>query len=127
MDMIDAVVDHCIRRGLGFAGLAIGTVMLSLSFDFPLALRTGANMLALTAGVLIFAAWRAPRRDQRRSEAWSEFSAFRPELASRLPRSEAQRLLSESLRRRLIWHAERVSLAAIGFWAGSALASLMRF
>jgi hypothetical protein len=127
MDMIDAVVDHCIRRGLGFAGLAIGTVMLSLSFDFPLALRTGADMLAVTAGVLIFAAWRAPRRDHRRSEAWSEFSAFRPELASRLPRGEAQRLLSESLRRRLVWHAERVSLAAIGFWAGSALASFMRF
>ena len=125
MGVIDAVVDGCIRRGLGFVGLAIGTVILSLSFDMPLALRTGAEMLAVTAGVMLIAAWRAPRRDHRRSEAWSELSAFSPELVSRLPRPEAQRMMTESLRRRLIWHAERVSLAALGFWTGAGLSALL--
>lgn len=127
MDVIDAVVDHCIRRALGFAGLAVGVVMLSLSFDMPLSLRTGADMLAVTALVLLVAAWRAPRRDHRRSEAWSELSAFSPDFTSRLPRPEAQRMMTESLRRRLLWHAERVSIAALGFWIGAIVAPLLRF
>jgi hypothetical protein len=60
VDVIEAVVDHCIRRGLGFVGLAIGMVMLSLSYDFALALRIGADLLAVTAVVLLWGAWRAP-------------------------------------------------------------------
>jgi hypothetical protein len=124
MDVIDAVVDHCIRRGLGFVGLAVGMVMLSLSFDMVLALRAGADMLAIAALVMLIAAWRAPRRDHRRSEAWAELSSYSPEFAGRLPRTEAQRLLSESVRRRMIWHAERVGLAALGFWAAASIAVL---
>lgn len=116
MDVIDAVVDHCIRRGLGFVGLAVGIVMLSLSFEVALALRVGADMLALTAGVLLWGAWRAPRRDHRRCEAWSELTAFSPEFARRLPRSEAQRLMVDALRRRMLWHAERIGVVALAFW-----------
>ncbi|MGG5811088.1 hypothetical protein [Falsiroseomonas sp. CW058] len=126
MDVIDAVVDHCIRRGLGFAGLAIGTVMLALSFDLVLALRVGADMLGLTAVVLLVAAWRAPHRDHRRSEAWAELSSFRPDFAGRLPRPEAQRLLSEAMRRRLVWHAERIGAVAVTFWAIALVAGLLR-
>lgn len=116
MDVIDAVVDHCIRRGLGFVGLAVGMVILSLSYDIALALRIGADMLALTAGVLLWGAWRAPRRDHRRSEAWSELLAFSPDFARRLPRGEAQRLMVDALRRRMLWHAEKVGVAAMAFW-----------
>jgi hypothetical protein len=126
MDVIDAVVDHCIRRGLGFVGLAVGTVMLSLSFDFALALRVGADMLAVTAIVLLWASWRAPRRDHRRSEAWAVLSSHSPELTGRLPRAEAQRLMAESLRRRMMWHAERVGLGALAFWGAAGAVALAR-
>jgi len=126
MDVIDAVVDHCIRRGLGFAGLAVVMVMLSLSFDLPLALRIGADMLAVTAGVLLWGAWRAPRRDHRRSEAWAELAAYSPDFAARLPRPEAQRVLAEALRRRLVWHAERVGMVAMSFWLSGFAIALSR-
>jgi hypothetical protein len=116
MDVIEAVVDHCIRRGLGFVGLAIGMVMLSLSFDFALALRIGADLLAVTAVVLLWGAWRAPYRDHRRSEAWTELTSFSPDFANRMPRKEAQRVMSETVRRRLLWHAERIGLGAVAFW-----------
>lgn len=126
MDLIDAVVDHCIRRGLGFVGLAVGTVMLSLSFDFGLALRAGADILAVTAIVLLWASWRAPRRDHRRSEAWAMLVSYSPELAGRLSRPEAQRLITESLRRRMLWHAERVGLGALAFWGAAGAVALVR-
>jgi hypothetical protein len=126
MEVIDAVVDHCIRRGLGFVGLAVGMMMLALSYDVALALRIGADMLAVTAGVLLWGAWRAPRRDHRRSEAWTELNAFSPDFATRLPRGEAQRLLADSLRRRLVWHAERIGLGAVAFWSVSGLILLAR-
>lgn len=121
MGVIDAVLDHCIRRGLAFVGLAIGITMLALSFDAALALRVGADMMALTAAVLLWGAWRAPRRDHRRSEAWTELTALSPDLASRLRRGDAQRLLADSARRRLVWHAERIAVGAVAFWGVSAL------
>ncbi len=126
MDVIDAVVDHCIRRGLAFVGLAVGMVMLSLSYDIALALRIGADMLGIATGVLLWAAWRAPRRDHRRSEAWSELASFSPDFVSRLSRAEAQRHLSDSLRRRLLWHAERIGAGALAFWGVSGLTALAK-
>ena len=53
MDPLEIVTDRCIRRGLGFAGLAVGMVMLSLSFDLALALRCGADMVALAAVAML--------------------------------------------------------------------------
>ncbi len=126
MDVIEAVVDHCIRRGLGIAGLAIGTVMLSLSSDIALALRVGADLLAVTAVALLWGASQAPRRDHRHSGAWTELTSFRPDFAKRLPRTEAQRIMAETVRRRLIWHAERIGLGALAFWGVAGAIALLR-
>jgi len=120
MDLLEVVTDRCIRRGLGFAGLAIGTVMLALSFDLPLALRSGADLAALTAVAMLIGAWHAPRRDMRHSEAWAVLKDWRPEFISR-PKQDVQRMLREMLRRRLIWHAERVGFLALALWALTAL------
>lgn len=117
MEALDIVTDRCIRRGLGFAGLAIGMVMLSLSFDLSLALRCGADLVALTAVVMLFGAWRAPRRDMRHSEVWATLSDWRPELIRGRPKQAVQEEMRRAMRRRLLWHAERLGLVALAMWA----------
>jgi hypothetical protein len=121
MDLLEIVTDRCIRRALGFAGLAIGTVMLALSFDAALALRSGADLAAATAVAMLLAAWYAPRRDMRFSEVWTALSDLQPEIVRRLGKGEMQRLLREVFRRRLLWHAERVGVLAVALWTMTAL------
>jgi hypothetical protein len=116
MDPMEFVADRCIRRALGFAGLAVGLVMLSLSFDLPLAFRSGASLVALVAVALLLAAWRTPRRDMRHSEAWHALNDLVPDLVSARSRQEMQQRLREVLGRRLIWHAERVGGLAVVLW-----------
>jgi hypothetical protein len=115
IDPVEVVIDHCIRRGLGFAGLAVGLVMLSLSFDLPLALRSGAGLVAVVAGAMLVGAWQAPRRDMRHSEAWALLDTWRPEVL-RGRRPDVEDRLRRTLRRRLMWHAERLGMLALGLW-----------
>jgi hypothetical protein len=121
MDLLEIVTDRCIRRALGFAGFGIGTVMLALSFDAALALRSGADLVALTAVAMLLAAWYAPRRDMRYSEIWSALSDLRPDFVRGAGKGEMQRILRETFRRRLLWHAERVGVLAVALWAMTAL------
>jgi hypothetical protein len=89
--------------------------MLSLSFDLPLALRSGAGLVAAVAGAMLVGAWRAQRRDMRHSEAWALLDDWKPELL-RGRRPDVEDRLRRTLRRRLMWHAERVGLLALGLW-----------
>jgi hypothetical protein len=52
----------------------------------------------------------------RHSEAWMTLNDMVPEFVRRRPKQEVQQLLRETMRRRLVWHAERVGLLAIGLW-----------
>lgn len=115
MDPMEIVTDRCIRRGLAFVGLAVGMVMLSLSFDLPLALRSGADLIAITAVVMLVGAWQAPRRDMRHSEVWATLDDWQPEVL-RGSRPVVQEKLRQTMRRRLLWHAERVGLVAVVLW-----------
>jgi hypothetical protein len=116
--IITQAADLSIRRACGFAGLAIFMVMLGLSYDLALALRMGAELTALLTLGLIFAGWRATRRDLRDSELWMELVANGA--AHGIKRAEVSPRLGARLRERLYWHAERVgslSLLLIGLWA----------
>jgi hypothetical protein len=126
MDPLDIVTDRCIRRGLGFAGLAIGMVMLSLSFDLPLALRCGADLVALTAGVMLVGAWQAPRRDMRHSEIWAILDQSRPEIVRGRPKQLVQEEMRSAMRRRLLWHAEQLAMVALALWTAMGIAWVMR-
>ncbi|WP_137180220.1 hypothetical protein [Roseomonas sp. AR75] len=126
MDPLEFVTDRSIRRALGFAGLGIGMVMLALSFDLPLALRSGADLVAIVAVALLVIAWRTPHRDIRRSESWMMLNDLLPEAIPGVPRAEVQRRLKETLRRRLLWHAERVGMLAVALWSLTLLAALLR-
>jgi hypothetical protein len=126
MHEIPLFVDLSIRRACGFVSLAIATVMLSLSFDMPLALRSGAAMTGFLCCALIFLAWRSPRRDVRRTEFWSMFAAHYPEILARADAARLQAAAQRIWRQRLIWHAERIGFAALALWAGAGIAALIR-
>jgi hypothetical protein len=125
MDPLEAASDFCIRRALGFAGLGVGMTMLGLSFDAALALRSGGNLVAAVAAAMLVAAWRASRRDMRRTEAWTMLHDLAPDWLRDRPREDLQRLLRAAWRRRLLWHAERLALLALPLWTlGFAIAAL---
>lgn len=122
--LLPTLADRSIRRACGFAGFGVGSVMLALSFDLPLAFRFGGMLFALLCLGLLWTAWRAPYRDVRRGELWIELQAVcdgPPPYA----RDVAQALLSSVMRQRLIWHAERVGIAALAMELLSILAGLL--
>lgn len=125
MDVIRVLADLSIRRACGFAGLGIGVMMLALSFDVVLACRAGAGLTALLCLGLVGAAWRAPRRDVRRTELWALLAGTTGELARRLPPARAQELLGSLLQERLLWHAERVGVIALALWLVTGVAALL--
>lgn len=113
MAALRQLADLSIRRGLGFVGLGIGTIMLSFSYDPLLALYSAATLLALTCLGLAWQAWRAPYRDVRHGELWTMLPETSAAFARRLPRPDAQALLSAVVRSRMLWHADRIGLAAV--------------
>lgn len=115
MDVMRTLADHSIRRALSFAGLGVVTLMLALSYDPALALRTGGNLLGLVCLCLLFVAWRTPHRNMRRTELWTLMVEYAATLAHSMPPAEAQRRMSEALRERLVWHAEAVAIVALAF------------
>jgi hypothetical protein len=121
---VETYADVSIRRACGFAGLAVTTVMMGLSYDMALSFRIGAEMLALLVLGLVFAALRAPRRNLRHSEVYAllrDAGLPRSQLASR----EMQDEIALVLRDRLYWHAERIGAVALGLWGASALLALI--
>lgn len=127
MDVLQHLADIPIRRACGFAGLAISTTMLALSFDLAASFRSGGAMAAMLCLGLAFAAWRAPRKDMRRTELWRLLAGTSGEALVRvLPRARAQVLLAEVLRERLLWHADRAAVLALGLGALGLCIALLR-
>jgi len=126
MDSLPNLADFSIRRACAFAALGIGTVMLALSFDLVLALRCGGALTGLLSLALAANAWRAHRKDMRRTELWSLLAGRVGERVHRLPRAEAQALLAGVLRERLLWHADRFAVVALAIWVPAFLVSLAR-
>lgn len=125
MDRLDAFADISIRRACAFVGLGAATVMLSLSFDPVLALRTGADIAALLAVGLAFSAWRTPRRNMRHTEVYAMLrgAGVPPNwLSAEVNRTQ----IATVLRARLAWHAERVAVTAVALWAIALLLWLLR-
>ncbi len=96
-----------VGRGVGFAGLAIGTTMVGLSYAPALALKTGAVLLALVAAVLWLKAVNAPRRRLNRTELWLLLDG-----ETGLPAESAQRVVGGILRETHVRFARWAGLAA---------------
>ena len=121
MDRITTLADVSIRRACGFAGLAIGTVMASLSFDGVLCFRSGAVLFALVAAILWAMAEAAPRRNVKRTELWSLLRGDHG-----VPPARVQAVLSGVLRERYMWHATLAAGLSLGFFVLAGLIALAR-
>jgi hypothetical protein len=82
-----------VGRACGFAGLAIGCVMVGLSFDPPQMMRVGAMLTLFLAIALCLKAWIASKQDYRGTETWMMLP---PE--HKPPAEIAQKALSSVLR-----------------------------
>jgi len=111
LEQIRLAAEHSTRRGLGFAGLAIFTTMLGLSFYPALALKTGAALLLITAVILYFKAYMAPTRNVRDTEVWLMIGD-RIDMPLEAAQRVIGRLLQELYRRYAAWTVA----AAGGTW-----------
>lgn len=70
MEYLRQAATVSVGRACGFAGLAIGCVMIGLSFDPPQMVRAGGILTLLLALGLCVKAWIAAKQDYRDTEAW---------------------------------------------------------
>jgi hypothetical protein len=114
------MADLVIRRAIGFAGLAIVLVVLALSFQLALALRSGAILVTLVWLILLLKLAYVPSQDMRQSEIWLMVADRHAPDA--LPMQNAMRL---AFANRLRWHSDRIGAAAICLWGLYLLVSVV--
>ena len=119
MERLEAMADLVIRRAIGFASLAIVLVVLSLSFQLALALRSGAILVTLLWLIVLLKLAYVPSQDMRHSELWLMVAErHSPDV---LPMQAAMRMAFAA---RLRWHADRIGVFAISLWGFYLLVSL---
>jgi hypothetical protein len=111
MDTLRSLADYAIRRAMGCAGFGIALVMLMLASKPFLALQSGALMTAALWLGMWAAALRVPRMDLRGTSLWPVLAG---EGARRLRSPEGQRQLAAIFAERLMWHADRAGMVALG-------------
>lgn len=70
MEDVRKIAMFCVGRAVMFGGLAIGLVMLSLSFDPAAACKIGGAAGLLVATILLWFHQTARRRPARKTETW---------------------------------------------------------
>jgi len=111
LERLEALADLVIRRALGFASLAIVLIFLSLTFQWALALRSGAMLVTLLWLIVLLKLAYVPSQDMRHSKIWLMVAERHSPDA--LPMQNAMRL---AFANRLRWHADRVGAVAICLW-----------
>ena len=120
LERLEAMADLVIRRALGFASLAIALVVLSLSFQLALALRSGAMLVTLLWLIVLLKLVYVPSQDMRHSELWLMIAERHSPDA--LPMQAAMRL---AFANRLRWHADRIGAVAVTLWGSYLLFSIV--
>lgn len=116
MDKLREVAFVSVGRAVGFAGLAILTTMVALSFEPVLALKIGGVMLLILLAVLLLKAHRAPLANHRHTEAWL--------LLDRSERPDdrfAAVVMSAVHRDAYLWFARWIAGVAAIVWTGAVL------
>lgn len=117
-DTIQRLAILSIARGCAFAGLAIFTVMVGLSWDPVTAFKAGGMLTFLTCAVLIMKGQNAPRRPYKHTEVW----IILPK--EERPRAEvAQQLIGSVLRDCYFRFAQQSAMVGAGMLVASLLAS----
>lgn len=108
-----------VRRGLGFALLAVGCTMVGFSYDIRLALEVGTGCCLLVATLLFFRALDAPTRDYRKTETWVLLDK-----KVDMPTDRLQQAIGASLQELYRRYAGWMLGAAVFQWLGSVAARL---
>jgi hypothetical protein len=120
LERLEALADLVIRRALGFASLAIMLIFLSLSFQWALALRSGAMLVTLLWLIVLLKLAYVPSQDMRQSEIWLMIAERHSPDA--LPMQTAMRM---AFANRLRWHADRIGAFAMTLWGLYLLMSIV--
>lgn len=121
MDRIEYLADITVRRGCGFAFLAIATVMLGLSYDLLLCLKSGAILEALHGAVLALFAHNAPKWNHRSTELWALLNK-----GADLPANYPPEQLLEVLRKTYLRYAEFAGAVTLVLCIGAAIVWIVR-
>lgn len=89
---IESLAELSVARGCGFAGLAILTFMVGLSWDLALACKVGGLLALFVCMLLLLKTWRAPYRSVRKTELWMMLEPSQRPVAP-----VAQRVISATL------------------------------
>jgi hypothetical protein len=112
MDRIRHFADISIRRGCGFGFIAIGTAMVGMAWDVPLAIKSGAVLVSFMAGFLWWKSYQAPTRDYRDTEVF-----LLMERRHEFPEARAQQVFGNVLRECYLRHATYIAALAVVLWA----------
>jgi hypothetical protein len=121
MDRIEYLADFAVKRGCAFALLAIGTVMLGLSYDLMLCFKSGAILQALHGSVLGIFAYKAPSWNHRSTELWTLLNK-----GADLPPGYPPELLLEVLRKTYTRYAEYSGIIALLLSVAAAIVWIVR-
>ena len=119
LERIRHFADVSIRRGCGFAILAIWSAMMGMSVDMVIAAKSGALLVTLMGVVLLAKSFRAPAKSYRRTEVWILLDKRHD-----LPETRAQAVIGSIMREHYLWHAQVVAGIALALWL-TALALLL--
>jgi hypothetical protein len=98
-----------VRRGCGFALMAIVTAMVGFSSVPWIAVRAGAVFMMIAALVLFWKGWTARTRNYRHTEVWLMI-----EDAPALPRERLQTMIGGALADAYFAHARQAAYIALG-------------
>jgi hypothetical protein len=121
MDRIEYLADIIVRRGCGFALLAICMVMLGLSYDLLLCLKSGAILGALHGSVLGLFAYNAPKWNHKSTELWVLLDK-----GADLPPNYPPEQLLEVLRKTYLRYAEMAGVVTLALCIGAAIVWIVR-
>ncbi len=101
-----------VRRGCGFALMAIMTAMVGFSSEPWIAVRVGAIFVLIAAVVLFWRGWAARARNYRHTEVWLMI-----EDAPALPRERLQDMIGGALADVYFGHARLAAYVALAMCA----------
>lgn len=120
MDRIRHLALLSISRGCAFAGIAIVTLMVGLSYDPVMMTQAGAISLTIAAVVLRLFAMAAPRRNPRRTEIWIMLDP-----GDVPPADVAQRVIGKALAEIYLLFSRWTLVSGLTLWGLSILLRLI--
>jgi multisubunit Na+/H+ antiporter MnhB subunit len=111
-ELLRALANLSIRRGTGFALLAVATIMVAFAFDPYRSMVSGAILVTGIALILFVRALGAPSHNYKDTEVWIMLDE-RP----KLPKEQLQSMIGRLLAERYFWHAKILTYAAAALWA----------